>query len=214
MLYSNMINMLIENHNYNMVHLLLGLAARIRTLRIGEFMFYMISGGSGSGKSEYAESIAVKLAEENKKAGAVSLTYIATMMAFDDEARQKIQRHRMMRKDKGFKTIECFYGLKHIKTESDTTVLLDCMSNLTANEMFDDNGAADNAVSEIMCGIDNILAQCKNLVVVTNEIFSDGCEYDDTMKKYIYYLGSINRQMAVRADHVTEIVYGIPVHYK
>ena len=97
-----MINMLIENHNYNIVHLLLGLAARIRTLRIGEFMFYMISGGSGSGKSEYAESIAVKLAEENKKAGAVSLTYIATMMAFDDEARLKIQRHRIVLKPLSF----------------------------------------------------------------------------------------------------------------
>lgn len=173
-------------------------------------MFCMISGASGSGKSEYAENEAVKLASNDN----TELVYIATMIAFDEEARAKIKRHRIMRKDKGFKTIECFYGLKDVKLDSKCTVLLDCMSNLVANEMFDENGAGQQTVLEVIKGIDNILTQCKNLVVVTNEVFSDGCEYDEGTLRYIDYLGIVNQKMAKRADVVTEVVYGIPVCYK
>ncbi len=173
-------------------------------------MFVVISGASGSGKSEYAESQAVGLSNKDN----TQLVYIATMMAFDEEARAKIKRHRLMRKDKGFATIECFYGLKGVKLNSNCTVLLDCMSNLVANEMFNENGAGQQTVFEVMTGIDNILTQAKNVVIVTNEVFSDGCEYDDTTLRYIAYLGSINKEMAKKADVVTEVVYGIPINYK
>ena len=70
-------------------------------------MIELVTGGSGSGKSEYAESRAVRI---HRKYGG-RLIYIATMMAYDEEAVQKIERHRMMRSGKGFETIECFTGL-------------------------------------------------------------------------------------------------------
>lgn len=172
-------------------------------------MFYMISGGSGSGKSEFAENIILKLSRKEEKR-----IYIATMMAFDEEAKSKIARHRQMRNEKHFTTIECFTNLKKVVLPEGCTVLLDCMSNLTANEMFQENGAKENTVKEVIEGINNILEQCTNLVVVTNEIFSDGCDYDESTKDYIRKLGAINRQMAKRADTVVEVVYGIPIYHK
>ena len=80
--------------------------------------------------------------------------------------------------------------------------------------MFNENGAGQQTVFEVMTGIDNILTQAKNVVIVTNEVFSDGCEYDDNTLRYIAYLGSINKEMAKKADVVTEVVYGIPINYK
>ena len=53
-----------------------------------------------------------------------------------------------------------------------------------------------------------------NLVVVTNEVFSDGIQYDPDTMRYLKYLGDINCRMAEMADQVTEVVYGIPVTKK
>ena len=51
-------------------------------------------------------------------------------------------------------------------------------------------------------------------MVVTNEIFSDGIEYDEETLRYQKYLGQINAGLAKMADLVVEIVYGIPVVHK
>ena len=91
-------------------------------------MFHVITGGSGSGKSAYAEQCILDLKGENR-------IYIATMYPFDEESHQRIQRHRKMRKEKKFSTIECYTGLKNVEIPKDAHVLLECMSNLTANEM-------------------------------------------------------------------------------
>ena len=48
----------------------------------------------------------------------------------------RILRHRQMRAGKGFETVERYTDLKGLKLDPDSVVLLECMSNLTANEMF------------------------------------------------------------------------------
>lgn len=172
-------------------------------------MFCVVTGGSGSGKSVFAEDIAVNQREESSP-----LIYIATMAATDDEAKQKIERHRQMRKDKNFTTVECYTNLKNVNVPSHSTVLLDCVSNLAANEMFMPEGHSDAAVEEIIDGVENIAKRCENLIIVTNEIFSDGCNYDDNTLQYIENMGKINIKMAELADNVVEMVYGIPVYHK
>lgn len=172
-------------------------------------MFCVVTGGSGSGKSVFAENIAVNQREES-----YPLIYIATMAATDDEAKQKINMHRQMRKDKDFTTVECYTNLKNVKVPSHSTVLLDCVSNLAANEMFMPEGHSDAAVEEIIDGVENIAKKCENLIIVTNEIFSDGCNYDDNTLQYIENMGKINIKMAELADNVVEMVYGIPVYHK
>ena len=170
-------------------------------------MITLISGGSGSGKSEFAENKALSL---NKG----KLFYIATMYPYDEECKKKITRHLNLRKDKNFKTIECYTNLNSLKFPKKSTVLLDCISNIIANEMYNDEGAKENTVIEILKGIKSISQQCDNLIVVTNEIYSDGLEYDKETERYIQYSAEICNEISKMATEVIEVVYGIPLRIK
>lgn len=201
-------------------------------------MFHLITGGSGSGKSEYAESEVERLAHltESKEK-----YYIATMFPYGEETLQKIRRHQQMRVGKGFVTLECYTDLDRLvasdpfsragqtegqderqnghvsgnrKSRKHTVVLLECMSNLLANECYMESGAKArelDPVAEIEKGMEALLECCEHVVVVTNEVFSDIPVESREMKIYLEYLGRINQWMAKRADQVTEVVYGIPL---
>ena len=170
-------------------------------------MFLVITGGSGSGKSAYAEQCVLDF-------GPAERIYIATMYPFDEECDRRIRRHREMRRQKQFSTLECYTGLKTADIPEDSVVLLECMSNLTANEMYQEGGAGGQTVEEILAGICYLLKRVRHLVVVTNEIFSDGIDYDSETMRYQSYLGQINSEMGRMADRVTEVVYGIPITVK
>ena len=170
-------------------------------------MFLVITGGSGSGKSAYAEQCVLDF-------GPAERIYIATMYPFDEECDRRIKRHREMRRQKQFSTLECYTGLKEADIPEDGVVLLECMSNLTANEMYQEGGAGEQTVEEILAGIRYLLGRVRHLVVVTNEIFSDGIDYDSETMRYQSYLGQINSEMGRMADQVTEVVYGIPITVK
>ena len=168
-------------------------------------MLTIVTGGSGSGKSAFAEDKVLAFGEAQR-------VYIATMHPFDEESHKRIERHRKMRAGKGFETIECYTGLKDVKLPSGCVVLLECMSNLVANEMFEEQGAHEQTVKDIMSGIDELVRQAAHVVIVTNEIFSDAVVFDKEMASYLEYLGKINQAVALRADEVVEVVYGIPVY--
>ena len=170
-------------------------------------MFLVITGGSGSGKSAYAEQCVLDF-------GPAERIYIATMYPFDEECDRRIRRHREMRRQKQFSTLECYTGLKEADIPEDSVVLLECMSNLTANEMYQEGGAGGQTVEEILAGSCYLLKRVRHLVVVTNEIFSDGIDYDSETMRYQSYLGQINSEMGRMADQVTEVVYGIPITVK
>ena len=63
-------------------------------------MMVLIIGGSGSGKSAYAEEYIGRIAGKGNK------YYLATMQVFDEEGKKKVSRHQRLRKNKGFLTIE------------------------------------------------------------------------------------------------------------
>ena len=56
----------------------------------------------------------------------------------------------------------------------------------------------------------SLLAQAGNLVIVTNEIFSEAASYEGETETYQKYLGKINQELAHLADEVVEVVYGNP----
>ena len=170
-------------------------------------MMILVTGGSGSGKSAFAEDCIVAFGNARR-------IYIATMYPFDEESRKRVKRHQAMRQGKGFDTLECYTGLKHADVSGYHTVLLECMSNLTANEMYQEKGSGDHCVEEILAGIRHVKEQCRNLIIVTNEIFSDGMDYDEETRRYQKYLGEINVRMASMADLVAEVVYSIPLIHK
>ena len=141
-------------------------------------MLVVIIGGSGSGKSEFAENTAVKLRKNR-------LIYAAAMMPYGQEGETRIKRHRKARKDKGFITGEKYTCLKSLDGQEVDTVLLECMSNLLANEMFDKYGSGANSVSEIIKGVDIIENRVENLITVTNDILSDGEKHASETVMYI-----------------------------
>ncbi|MDD3338114.1 MAG: bifunctional adenosylcobinamide kinase/adenosylcobinamide-phosphate guanylyltransferase [Lachnospiraceae bacterium] len=170
-------------------------------------MIHLVTGGSGSGKSAFAESCILDF-------GPAQRIYIATMYPFDEESHRKIARHREMRKSKAFDTIECFTGLEQVDIPGGANVLLECMSNLVANEMYQEAGAHEETVAAVMRGVRHVAESAGNLVIVSNEIFSDGVEYDAETRRYQEYLGKINCEIARVADRVSEVVYGIVVEAK
>lgn len=168
-------------------------------------MFVLVTGGSGSGKSEYAENLVCSLPGERR-------FYIATMRPWDEEGKRRIGRHRGMRAGKGFETLEQYTDLELLDLPwPGSAVLLECMSNLAANEFYRDSNLAED---RIMNGVLKLMRSCRHLVVVTNEVFSDGGRYDRETLEYMGLLGRLNLRMAALADRVTEVVYKIPVSVK
>lgn len=166
-------------------------------------MFTLVIGGAASGKSEYAESRVVRLPERR--------IYLATMRPWDQECRARIARHRRLRQDKGFDTLERYTDLAGAEVPAGANVLLECMSNLTANELYDPEGGGQEAV---LRGVDALLARCGHLTVVTNEVFSGGAACEEDTLRYLRALARINRLLAARADTVAEVICGLPNYLK
>ena len=176
-------------------------------------MMTLIIGGSGSGKSAYAEDYTISLSEDRKK------YYIATMQIYDEEGKRKVERHRMLRGGKGFSTIEqpIDIGKAAEKMEDgERTALLECSSNLTANEMFlGEKPGTEEVITEKIVGEIAVLnRELTHLVIVSNNVFEDGNVYDKTTMAYIRAMGRINQKLAEMADEVVEVVVGIPIVIK
>ncbi|MCR5837719.1 MAG: bifunctional adenosylcobinamide kinase/adenosylcobinamide-phosphate guanylyltransferase [Lachnospiraceae bacterium] len=199
-------------------------------------MIVLVIGGSGSGKSEYAEKIICSMYEYSKRKDIQnSLFYIATMKVYGEEGQAKVERHRNLRRGKGFETIEQETNVEnsvaHLHYKSDC-ILVECMSNLVANEMFtvsdecddiNDSSEQDNnfrvisedeVVAKVTRGMEKLLSSVQNAVIVTNNIFEDTQDYDEVTAAYISALGRINFHLAKISDEVVEVVAGIPVVIK
>ena len=175
-------------------------------------MMVLVIGGSGSGKSAYAEELACTLTERDDTAK----YYLAAMQVFDQEDERRVARHRALRKGKGFLTIEQPVRIEETLDRMKTggrTVLLECISNLTANEMFPgiQTRGKEETAELILNGIDRLRRNTTHLVVVSNNVFEDGVIYDQSTTNYLYAMGKINRQLAAWADRVVEVVARIPV---
>ena len=165
-------------------------------------MIVLVTGGSGCGKSTWAEKLIASLPDEKR-------IYIATMQVYDEESVRRVARHRAQRADKGFRTIECEKDLASADVEEGSIVLLEDLVNLMANEMFD-GGDAERIVPALKA----LAARCRHLVMVTNDVFSDGVTYAESTQEYLRVLAEINRQAAALADCVVEVVYSIPIAVK
>lgn len=166
-------------------------------------MFTLVIGGAASGKSEYAESLAVSLPGRR--------VYLATMRPVDRECLDRVEKHRRLRRHKKFETVERYADLAGLTGLEGANVLLECMSNLAANELYDPEGGGREAV---LRGVEAVLGQCRHLTVVTNEVFSGGSAYDEGTLFYLRELAAVNRALAARADAVVEVVCGLPCVWK
>ena len=160
-------------------------------------MFTLITGGSASGKSAFAEEHVMKLPGQK--------IYLATMEPFGAEDR--IEKHRRQRAGKGFTTVERCTNLAGLSLLPDANVLLECLGNLMANELYSAQGGGPDAV---LAGIETLLSRCVHLTIVTNEVCSGGADYAGDTLTYMKELAHINRILAVWADLAVEVVCGLP----
>ena len=169
-------------------------------------MLILVSGGSASGKSKYAEDLVAA-------APAGPRLYVATMEVWDEESRRRVERHRAMRAGKVFRTEERPRRLEELTAPPGAVALLEDLSNLTANEWFGPEGRA-GAFDRVLSGVEKLSREAACTVVVTNELFSDGVAYDRETADYLDCVARLNRAVAARADQVYEVVCGIPVCWK
>ena len=167
-------------------------------------MIALVTGGSGCGKSTWAEKKLIAALDAEKR------YYIATMRVWDEESVRRVERHLQQRADMGFETIEQYKDLSAAPMEEGAAVLLEDLPNLLANEMFEDGGD----IGRIVPALREMAGKCGHLVMVTNDIFSDGIDYDPSTAEYIRHMAAINRAAAEMADLAVEVVYSIPVVLK
>ena len=203
-------------------------------------MIHLITGGSGSGKSEYAENWltgrdkkqeytkyypngrkireeepGVNGEEEQKKDDI--FVYIATMHPYTEETLKKIERHHRLRAGKGFRTLEKYTDLAEFEIPENQGILLECISNLVANELYRDDGTLNDlkeTEEKVLAGVRRLNDSTARLAIVTNEVTADINGYSEETEKYRKCIGRVNQRLAELADIVTEVVYGIPVCVK
>lgn len=167
-------------------------------------MLVAVTGASASGKSEFAEQLLVDMGERNR-------IYVATMIAWDEECRERIRKHRRMRENKQFDTVECPTGLERVTVSDNAAVLLECLSNLAANEMYQEPAGAKQ---RILNGIMSLEKQTRDMVIVTNEVFCEPAVYGKETEQYRELLGELNQEIFRMADRVYVVEAGIPTELR
>lgn len=171
-------------------------------------MLILVTGGAGSGKSEFAEGIVAASGTDER-------CYLATMRIWDEECRRRVERHRRARAGKGFLTVECPLDLAEAAEQvpPGAVVLLEDLTNLASNQWFGGVGP-EKTERVILTGLERVCEKAALTVVVANELFSDGLDYDEETERFLAALAALNRLLCARADKVFEVVCGIPVCWK
>ena len=165
-------------------------------------MIALVTGGSGCGKSTWAERLVRALPARPR-------VYIATMQVYDEESVRRVERHRRQRADAGYVTIERPMDMAGAEVPPGCAALLEDLPNWLAAEMFSGGDPA-----RIVPDLKALSKKCADLVVVTNDVFSDGVTYAESTDQYLRALARINAAAAALADTVVEVVYSIPVALK
>lgn len=167
----------------------------------------LIIGYPDSGKSAMAEKMVTEISDPDER------IYIATMIPYGDEGRERVERHRRLRAGKGFRTIESPYdicdaiaGLSKDGTVQlqDMTVLLECVSNLVANELFVRHTEPAEAIDRLYRDIRHLSEQVRNLVIVSNHYEIEE-SFDEETRMYSATLDELNDRLSKFADNTIRL---------
>lgn len=164
----------------------------------------LITGGQRSGKSGYAQQRALSLTKQP--------VYLATSRIWDEEFRQRVERHR---RDRGaeWTNIEEEKSLsRHDFTGR--TVVVDCVTLWSTNFFFDNQSDVDTSLVQLKEEFDRLTGQEACFLFITNEIGMGGTSPDELQRKFSDLQGWFNQYIASRADEVILMVSGIPVNIK
>ena len=164
----------------------------------------LITGGARSGKSSYAEKLALELSD--------TPVYLATARIWDEEFRERVRRHQARRGPQWTNVEEEKFLSRHDFTGR--VVLVDCLTLWATNFFFDGCGDVDAALDALKAEFDRFTAQDATFILVTNEIGMGGTSDNEIQRKFTDLQGWMNQHAASRADEVLLMVSGIPVKIK
>ncbi len=178
-------------------------------------MMFLVLGTQNSGKSELAEELAMNTGDDRRY-------YLATMKVCDEEGQKRVEKHRAMREGKGFLLLEKPYAIMQaadqIEDPETATVLLECVSNLVGNELFDNPARSDGRIEkeeeeafcehlahEILSDIVELAKKVHHLILVSNTYEKDAPGYDDSTRLYIRLLDLVNEKLIPMAEKVYDL---------
>ncbi len=170
-------------------------------------MKVLILGGSKSGKSDFSQEIALKLADGGKR------YYVAPLMPVDKEDDAIVESHLERRAGMGFETVEQGTHLLQCLEQVDRkgTFMVDSVTTLLANELYPveknyelDEAAADRCVKDLLQFSDEV----EHVIFVVDNLFFDAVHYSYEMDTFRRYLGTICCKLAAVCDLVLEMSFG------
>lgn len=170
----------------------------------------MITGGQRSGKSQYAETLALNLSERP--------VYVATAHVWDDEFRRRVEIHQQRRGPQWTNIEEEKYLSRH--DISGRVAVIDCITLWCTNFFFNrekaegEQPSVDEALNAIKEEFDRFTAQDATFIFVSNEIGSGGVSDNAIQRRFTDLQGWMNQYVASKADEVVLMVSGIPVKIK
>ena len=164
----------------------------------------LITGGQRSGKSSYAQKLALSLNENP--------VFLATSAVWDEEHRQRIERHK---RDRGaeWTNIEELKDLQKINVNH-RVVVIDCVTLWSTNFFHESNGDLEYSLAAITERFDSFIKQDAVFIFVTNELGSGGTSENDLQRRFTDLLGWVNQYIASQSDEVILMVSGIPIKIK
>ncbi len=172
----------------------------------------LITGGSRSGKSDYAVATAEAIHGLH--------AFVATCNAQDDEMRERIEKHRQSRNSSIWSTIEEPLQLTTVLKDNHFDVfLIDCLTLWVSNMMFDASTKGQSLsevevadrVSELLQVVSGIPA---TTICVTNEVGWGIVPEDTVSRLFRDVVGRCNQIVAGAADEVILVSCGIPLKLK
>ncbi len=177
----------------------------------------LITGGSRSGKSSYAERI---------YDGDNDILYIATAIVTDQEMENRIEIHKE-RRNPNWETVEQFKNLDEvIRNTSKKNILLDCVTVMVTNLIFDRNPHAEDLdfkeietleqhiIKEFESLIEEVRKQDKNIILVTNEVGYGLVPEYRLGRIFSDIAGRLNQRIASLCDAVYFVSCGLPLKLK
>ena len=164
----------------------------------------LITGGQRSGKSSYAQSVALSRSPNP--------IYLATSAVWDEEHRQRIERHKADRGSEWI-NIEELKDLQLVQVAG-KVVVIDCVTLWSTNFFTEFEGNTQKSLEAITTRFDQFIEQEAHFIFVTNEIGLGGISPNDLQRRFTDLIGWVNQHIAARADEVILMVSGIAMTVK
>lgn len=164
----------------------------------------LITGGQRSGKSTYAEKMALSMSSNP--------TYLATAKIWDEEFAERIKKHQERRGPEWFNIEEQKFLSRY--NPHGGVVLIDCLTLWATNFFFEMDADIDSSLEALYKEFDSFTAQSGTFIFVTNEIGWGGVPENMIQRRFTDLLGKLNQYVAERAEQVVLMVSGIPLSIK